>query len=158
MRSASLYETWWNQQFSNSTFLTRNAGSQHIKSSWTDSGSYSSSAAQSHHQSAILSGPIQSQMEAFVKYSSALPRLGTTGSVDLLLGADIFNRTMLHGRQFDPSGSPSAFRTCFSWVLVSATHTSSHSNWLNLQTLSFVCIIVLVSKAVWLWTALHSGL
>ena len=56
------------------------------------------------------------------------PDFGTPGSVDLLLGADVFSRTMLHGRRFGPSGSPSAFKTCFGWVLVGDTHTSSHSN------------------------------
>ena len=53
---------------------------------------------------------------------------GTSASVDLLLGADALSPTMLHGQQFGPSGSSSAFQTCFSWVLVGATHISSHSN------------------------------
>ena len=53
---------------------------------------------------------------------------GTPGSVDLLLGADVFSCTALHGQQFGPSGSPSGFKTCFSWVLVGDTHNSSHSN------------------------------
>ena len=50
------------------------------------------------------------------------------GSVDLLLGTDVFSHTMLKGRRFGPSGSPSAFRMCFGWVLVGATHTSGHRN------------------------------
>ena len=62
-------------QFCNPTSLMRNGGSQHIKSLWKDSGSGSSSATQSHHQSAILSGLIQLQMEAFVKYPSGWPSL-----------------------------------------------------------------------------------
>ena len=55
----------------------------------------------------------------------------TPGSVDLLLGADIFSCTMLQGWGFGLSGSPSAFKTCFSWMLVGATHTSSHNNSLS---------------------------
>ena len=56
------------------------------------------------------------------------PDFDTPGSVDQLLGADVFSRTMFHSRRFGPSGSPSAFKTCFGWVLVGDTHTSSHSN------------------------------
>ena len=49
-------------------------------------------------------------------------------SVDLLPGADVFGRTMLHSRRFGSSGSPCAFKTCCNWVLVGDTHTSSHCN------------------------------
>ena len=41
--------------------------------------------------------------------------------VDLLLGADVFGRVVLHGRRFGPSGSPSVFKTLFGWVLISTT-------------------------------------
>ena len=41
--------------------------------------------------------------------SLADPDYGTPGSVDLLLGADVFSRVVLHGRRFGPSGTPSAF-------------------------------------------------
>ena len=44
------------------------------------------------------------------------PDFGTPGSVDLLLGADVFSRTTLHGQRFGRSDSPSAFKTCFGWV------------------------------------------
>ena len=61
----------------------------------------------------------------------AAPDFGIPGCVDLLLGADVFSHTMLHGWRFGPLGSPSTFKTCFCWVLIGATHTNSHSNWLN---------------------------
>ena len=85
------------------------------------------------------------------------PDFGTPGSVDLLVSADIFSRTMLHNQWFGPLGSPSAFKTCFGWVLVGDTNTSSHSNWLNRYALSFACIVVIVLKAVWLWPAVCWG-
>ena len=44
--------------------------------------------------------------------------------MDLLLGADIFSRVVLHGRWFGPSGSPSAFKTQFGWVLAGASGCS----------------------------------
>ena len=39
---------------------------------------------------------------------------GTPGAVNLLLGADVL---VLHDQQFGPSGSPSALKTQFGWVL-----------------------------------------
>ena len=54
--------------------------------------------------------------------SLADPDFGTPGSVDLLLGADVFGRAVLHGRRFGPSGTPSAFKTCFGWVLAGVVH------------------------------------
>lgn len=48
---------------------------------------------------------------------------GTPGSVDLLLGADVFNCMMLHGWWFGPLESTSAFETCFGGVVAGATHT-----------------------------------
>ena len=33
------------------------------------------------------------------------PEFGTTGNVDLLLGADIFSHVMFQGQRFGPSGS-----------------------------------------------------
>ena len=55
------------------------------------------------------------------KHSSNLtladPEFGVPGSVDILLGADVFSRMVLHGRRFGPSGSPSAIKTIFCWVM-----------------------------------------
>ena len=45
------------------------------------------------------------------------PEFEVPGSVDVLLRADVFSRTVLHGRQFGPLGSPSAIKTTFGWVL-----------------------------------------
>ena len=43
---------------------------------------------------------------------------GVPGSVDIVLGADVFSsRTVLQGRRFGPSGSPSAIKTTLGWVL-----------------------------------------
>ena len=44
------------------------------------------------------------------------PGFDTPGRIDLLLGADIFSRVILHGWWFGPPGSPSAFETQFGWV------------------------------------------
>lgn len=61
--------------------------------------------------------------------SLADPDYGTPGSVDLLLGADVFGRVVLHGRRFGPSGTPSAFKTQFGWVLTgSVGNTSPHKS------------------------------
>ena len=60
------------------------------------------------------------------------PDFGTPRNVDLLLGADVFSRSMLHGRRLGPSGSPSAFETCFGWVLVGAANNSTHTDGLKL--------------------------
>ena len=45
--------------------------------------------------------------------SLADPDYGTPGFIDVFLGADVFNRVVLHRWQFGPSGSPSAFKTQF---------------------------------------------
>ena len=49
------------------------------------------------------------------------PDYGISKSIDLLLGADVFGCVVLHGRRFGPSGTPSAFKTQFGWVLIGAT-------------------------------------
>ena len=38
-------------------------------------------------------------------------------AVDMLLGAAVFSRVVLHGQRFGPVGSSSAFKTQFGWVL-----------------------------------------
>ena len=50
-------------------------------------------------------------------FALANPEFGVLGSVDILLGADVFSRTVLHDWLFGPSGSPSAFKTTLVWVL-----------------------------------------
>ena len=56
----------------------------------------------------------------------ANPDYGTPGSVDLLLGADMFSRVVLHGQRFGPSGTPSAFKTQFGWVLAGTLGHTNH--------------------------------
>lgn len=52
------------------------------------------------------------------------PDFGTPGSIDLLLGADLFDTVVLHGRRRGPHGSPSAFEPAFGWVLSGTVHGS----------------------------------
>ena len=52
------------------------------------------------------------------------PEFGVPGSVDNLLGADVFSRAVLHGRQFGPLGSPSAIKTTFGWVLAGSVRAA----------------------------------
>ena len=49
--------------------------------------------------------------------SLADPDYGMQGSVDPLLGVDMFSRVVLHGWPFGPSRYPPAFKTEFGWVL-----------------------------------------
>ena len=53
------------------------------------------------------------------------PEFGVPGSVDILLEANVYSRTVLHGRQFGPSGSPSAIKTTFGWALAAWLCSSS---------------------------------
>ena len=47
---------------------------------------------------------------------------GAPGSVDLLVGDDVFSHAVFHGWRFGPSGTSSAFKTCFGWVLAGVVH------------------------------------
>ena len=49
------------------------------------------------------------------------PDLGVPGRVDVLIGADVYCRTVLLGQWFSPSGSPMAIKTRFGWVLSGPT-------------------------------------
>ena len=53
------------------------------------------------------------------------PDFGSPGSVDILLGIDVFSSVVLHGRRFGPPGSPSAFETHFRWVLAGVVDVES---------------------------------
>ena len=48
------------------------------------------------------------------------PEFGVPGSVDILLGEDVFSCIVHHNWQFGPSGSPLSIKTTFSWVLTSS--------------------------------------
>ena len=67
----------------------------------------------------------QRDWKHLTRLSLADPDYGTPGVVDVLLGADVFSRVVLHGRRFGTPGSPSAFKTQFGWVL---TGTVGHAN------------------------------
>ena len=66
--------------------------------------------------------------------SLADPDYGSPGSVDLLLGVDIFSWVVLHSRQFGPAGTPSAFtvgtpsafKAQFGWVLTGSIGQDNH--------------------------------
>ena len=45
------------------------------------------------------------------------PDYGTPARVDILLIGKVFSKAVLHGRRYGPTGAPSAFKTCFGWVL-----------------------------------------
>ena len=51
----------------------------------------------------------------------ANPDFGTTDRVDMLIGPDVYCRTVLYGRWFGPLGSPMAIKTWFGWVLSGPT-------------------------------------
>ena len=44
--------------------------------------------------------------------------------IDLILGADVYNNVICHGRRSGPPGSPTAHRTAFGWVLAGTVHAS----------------------------------
>ena len=46
------------------------------------------------------------------------PEYGTPAKIDLILGADIYDRVMRYGRRTGPPGSPTALRTIFGWILI----------------------------------------
>ena len=55
------------------------------------------------------------------------PEFGTPGKIDILLGADVFGRVLLHGRRSGAYGSPTAIETTFGWVLTGAVGTGSQA-------------------------------
>ena len=46
------------------------------------------------------------------------PKYGTPAKIELILGADLSDKIMRHGRRTGPSGSPTALKTIFGWVLI----------------------------------------
>ena len=65
------------------------------------------------------------------------PDYGTPARVDILLGGKGFGKAILHGRRFGPTGAPSAFKTCFGWVLNGETKGQCR------QSSSHICFVVL---------------
>ena len=68
------------------------------------------------------------------------PDYGTPARVDILLGGDVFSKADLHGRRYSPAGAPSAFKTCFGWVL------SGDVNGETRQPQSHICGIALANS------------
>ena len=50
------------------------------------------------------------------------PKFRVSGHVNVLLVVDVFNSTVLHGRQFGPLDSPLVLETCFGWALSGASN------------------------------------
>ena len=72
--------------------------------------------------------PFDNRWKHLSGLSLADPDFGKPGTIDILLGGDIFFRTMLHGRRIGPSGSPSAIKTSFGWVLTGSVRTTGVGN------------------------------
>ena len=53
---------------------------------------------------------------------------GTPGNINLLLGADVFSRAVLHGRQFSPLRTPIPSKTCLEQVLACIVHGRQKQN------------------------------
>ena len=70
------------------------------------------------------------------------PDYGTPARVDILLGGDVFSKAVLHGRRYGPTGAPSAFKTCFGWVLNGETNSPRR------QGTSHVCCVALDGNAL----------
>ena len=58
------------------------------------------------------------------KIELADPEFGTPARIDLILGADVYNKVIRHGRRSGPPGSPTANKTAFGWVLAGTVQTS----------------------------------
>ena len=68
------------------------------------------------------------------------PDYGVPAGVDILLGGKVLSKAVLHGRQYSPAGAPSAFKTCFSWVLNGEVNSETR------QPQSRICGIVLANS------------
>ena len=75
----------------------------------------------------VLSIPFSRHWKHLTNLRLADPEFGTSGPVDLLLGADVFVHVMRHGRRHGPSGTPSAFQTTFGWVLAGTVRSKCSS-------------------------------
>ena len=52
------------------------------------------------------------------------PEFRVPGSMDIVLGVDVFSHTKIHSRWLGPSGSPSAIKMTFGWVLAGSVHAA----------------------------------
>ena len=78
----------------------------------------------------LLPVPFNSEWTHLSNLHLADPDFGRPGTIDLLLGVDLYADTLLQGRRSGPPGSPVALETKFGWVLAGRTsiHTPSHLN------------------------------
>ena len=61
--------------------------------------------------------PFHEEWTHLSKFNLADPDFGKPGPIYLLLGTEVFTPVVLHSQRFGPVGVPSAFKTCFGWVL-----------------------------------------
>ena len=62
------------------------------------------------------------------------PQFGTPGTIDILLGVDIFVGALLNGRRYGPPGFPTALETVFGWVLAGNADPHSFNNIVSCHT------------------------
>ena len=54
------------------------------------------------------------------------PSYGTLGRVELVLGAEVFSRALLRGRQVGPLDTPTVLKMHFGWVLAGEVNMPTH--------------------------------
>ena len=59
------------------------------------------------------------------------PEFEVPGSMDILLGADVFSRIVLHAQRFGRSGSPLVIKTTLSWVLAGSVRPAGTQSQLD---------------------------
>ena len=69
--------------------------------------------------------PFDSKWTHFSDLQFADPEFGIPRRVEILLGIDVFNDVLLHGRRKGPPGSPIAMKTLFGWVLCGNTESTA---------------------------------
>ena len=71
------------------------------------------------------------------------PDHGVPAGVDILLRGKVFSsKVVLHGRRYSPARAPSAFKTCFGWLLNGEVNSETH------QTQSHICGVALTNPKV----------
>ena len=76
----------------------------------------------------LLPVPFNSKWTHLSNLHLADPDFGRPGTIDLLLGVDLYADTMLQGRRSGPPGSPVALENKFGWVLAGRTSTDIPSH------------------------------
>ena len=55
------------------------------------------------------------------------PDFGKPGRIDLVLGADVFGKSIHHGRRYGPAETPTTISTQFEWVITGSVQTKCQS-------------------------------